>query len=110
MRKSRKYSAFMILMISQISTMVLVGLWHGVTESFIIWGLWHGLGLLIQNRWSSFAKSKVVKYEESFVLKGAINVFGIFFTFHYVTLGWIWFVLPEPSQGWIFLKNLFGAA
>ena len=110
MRKSRKYSAFIILMISQISTMILVGLWHGVTESFVIWGLWHGLGLLIQNRWSSFVKSKIVKYEESFLLKGAINIIGIFFTFHYVTLGWIWFVLPEPSQGWIFIKNLFGAA
>jgi alginate O-acetyltransferase complex protein AlgI len=109
MRRKQRYSATMILMITQISTMVLVGLWHGVTASFVFWGMWHGLGLLVQNRWSSFAKLKIAKFEESSGLKEIINGLGVFLTFHYVALGWIWFVLPEPSQGWIFFKSLFGA-
>ena len=41
------------------TTMLVIGLWHGVTANFVIWGAWHGLGLFIHNRWSSFAGSKV---------------------------------------------------
>ena len=34
----------MILFISQVSTMLVIGLWHGITWNFVIWGAWHGLG------------------------------------------------------------------
>ena len=98
----------MILFITQTSTMVLVGLWHGVTVNFLIWGLWHGLGLLIQNRWSLFAKQKMPRLFESPKLIPVMNIFGIFFTFHYVSLGWIWFTLADPGQGWTFFVSLFG--
>ena len=108
--RRKKYSAFMILLITQISTMVLVGLWHGVTLNFLIWGLWHGIGVLIQSRWSLFTKQKMSKFAESPKLMAIMNIFGIFITFHYVAMGWIWFVLADPSQGWTFFISLFGGA
>jgi D-alanyl-lipoteichoic acid acyltransferase DltB (MBOAT superfamily) len=107
--RKRKLPAFTILFVTQISTMVLVGLWHGVTLNFVFWGLWHGLGLLIQNRWTSWAKKRFAPFEKEWQQQIS-RVMGIFITFHYVTLGWIWFVLPTPDIAWKFLTILLGAS
>jgi alginate O-acetyltransferase complex protein AlgI len=40
MQSSRLWAAFLAL-----ATMILCGLWHGLTISFITWGIWHGLVL-----------------------------------------------------------------
>ena len=108
--RKKKYSAIMILLITQTSTMVLVGLWHGVTINFLIWGLWHGLGLLLQNRWSLFFKQRFPNILGSSKHMSVLNVLGVLFTFHYVSLGWIWFVLTDPGHGWRFFTSLFGGA
>ena len=107
--RKKKVPGIAILFITQLSTMVLVGLWHGVTINFIFWGLWHGLGLMIQNRWSGWIKKIIPPSEKKwiqFLRDGA----GVILTFNYVTLGWIWFVLPTPKLASDFLLNLFGAA
>ena len=41
-------------LVTQLVTMLLIGLWHGITWSFALWGLWHGIGLFVHNRWSAF--------------------------------------------------------
>ncbi len=46
-----------IILLTQILTMVLIGLWHGATPNFVVWGAWHGLGLFIHNRWSELTRS-----------------------------------------------------
>jgi D-alanyl-lipoteichoic acid acyltransferase DltB (MBOAT superfamily) len=33
---------------------------------------------------------------------------GRLVSFHYVALGWIWFVLPSVQTGWNFFRVLFG--
>jgi alginate O-acetyltransferase complex protein AlgI len=43
---------WLVILITQVATMILIGLWHGITLNFVLWGLWHGLGMFIQNRWS----------------------------------------------------------
>ena len=43
---------WVVLLVTQLATFVLIGLWHGITLNFIAWGLWHGLGLFLQNRYS----------------------------------------------------------
>jgi alginate O-acetyltransferase complex protein AlgI len=107
--RKKKLPVLVILPLTQIPTMVLVGLWHGITANFIIWGLWHGLGLLVQNRWSAFAATRFPQ-EQGGITNKLLHVLGIFLTFHYVTLGWIWFVLPTPEAGWHFFLSLVGAA
>ena len=108
LRRQRKYSAFIILLITQVSTMVLVGLWHGVTFNFVLWGLWHGMGLLVQNRWSAWARPVLSSWREKPAFENALSVLGAVATFHYVALGWIWFVIPEPALGWQFFSRLWG--
>ncbi len=51
-----------IIFITQVVTMVLIGLWHGVTMNYVVWGLWHGLGLFIHNRWSELTKGRFARF------------------------------------------------
>ncbi len=110
LRKSRKLSAGMMILVSQLVTMSLIGLWHGVMWSFVLWGLWHGIGLFVQNRWSGWAKTRLAGASLSTRTRRILSLLGIALTFNYVALGWVWFVLPNPSQGWQFILLLFGGA
>jgi D-alanyl-lipoteichoic acid acyltransferase DltB (MBOAT superfamily) len=105
--RKKKMPALAILFITQISTMVLVGLWHGITLNFVFWGLWHGLGLLIQNRWSGWINKQFPSTDKKWLQKLRDGA-GVLLTFHYVTLGWVWFVLPTPGLAKDFFAILFG--
>lgn len=98
-------SSLMIL-IGQLATMLLIGLWHGITVNFILWGAWHGLGLFLQNRWSDFAKTRFNISNPR--LQSAMQLGGILLTFHFVALGWAFFALSEPGLSLQVFMKLFG--
>ncbi|MDR3573409.1 MAG: MBOAT family O-acyltransferase [Anaerolineaceae bacterium] len=98
----------LMILITQVSTFVLIGLWHGITLNFVFWGLWHGLGLFAQNRWSDWIKPRAAVLEGRPLLKRTATVLGTLLTFHYVALGWVWFALPSPQLSWQVLERLFG--
>jgi D-alanyl-lipoteichoic acid acyltransferase DltB (MBOAT superfamily) len=101
--RGRKVSIPVIILFGQLGTMVLIGLWHGVTWNFVIWGLWHGLGLFIHNRWAEYTKARpLIKNQR------LSNILGILVTFHYVLLGWVWFALPNLDQALHTFRILFG--
>jgi alginate O-acetyltransferase complex protein AlgI len=109
LRKDRKLPVPLIIFITQLSTMVVIGLWHGITRNFIIWGAWHGLGLFVQNRWSSFAHPKVVAMTADRPWLGkAFRLSGVLLTFTFVSLGWVWFALPSTSLALQTFGKLFG--
>ncbi|HEU0292319.1 MAG TPA: MBOAT family O-acyltransferase [Anaerolineales bacterium] len=94
-----------MLLIGQLATMLLIGLWHGITGNFVLWGAWHGLGLFLQNRWSDFAKTRFAASGPR--LQTALRLGGILFTFHFVALGWVFFALSEPVLSLrVFMKLL----
>ncbi len=64
-------------------TMVIGGLWHGASWTFVIWGAIHGLGLAAQHFWRTMRGNK--KSE------GAVKIFNIFVTVQYVCFAWIFF-------------------
>jgi D-alanyl-lipoteichoic acid acyltransferase DltB (MBOAT superfamily) len=97
-----------MLLVGQLATMLLIGLWHGITWNFILWGAWHGLGLFLQNRWSDFAKTRLSASDPR--LQTALRLGGVFLTFHFVALGWVFFALSEPGLSWQVLQKLFGLA
>ncbi len=98
----------LMIAISQITTMALIGLWHGITPNFLIWGLWHGIGLFIHNRWSSLTRKRLSWIAERPVLKLTTDVLSVLLTFHYVALGWVWFALSETAVSWNVLLKLLG--
>jgi alginate O-acetyltransferase complex protein AlgI len=86
----------------------LIGLWHGITWNFLIWGAWHGLGLFLHNRWLDFSRSHWSEWAPPGWIKTGLMYLGTFLTFNYVSLGWVWFALPEPAQSLATIQKLFG--
>jgi D-alanyl-lipoteichoic acid acyltransferase DltB (MBOAT superfamily) len=104
----RRWPSWLIIFVAQICTMVLIGLWHGISVSFAIWGLWHGLGLFIQNRWSEFVRPRLPAWAQSGVLRAPLHVVNVFLTFNYVALGWLFFNLSTPEIAWRAMLKLMG--
>ncbi len=93
----RKIPSWVIILIGQSLTMLLIGLWHGISWSFAIWGLWHGIGLFIHNRWSNWIRPYSARMTDRRQLQAALGFGGWLLTFNYVALGWVWFMLPEVN-------------
>jgi len=102
----KKVTPVLIIFFSQISTMVLIGLWHGISWNFVIWGFWNGLGLFIHNRWSEKIKPKLSFLKDK-PLIFPYTLVSVFFTFHYVVLGWVWFAMPTVNESLTILGKLF---
>ncbi len=98
----------LIIFSTQLATMVLIGLWHGVTFNFIAWGMWHGLGLFIHNRWSGVTRARFTALSPRW--NSALNIGGVLLTFNFVALGWVFFALPDLSSSTNFFRILFGLA
>ena len=67
-------------------TMVLGGLWHGASWTFVAWGAIHGVALCIHKAWIS-VRSKDASSQKNIVSK----VFSVFFTYVFVSFCWIFF-------------------
>src|SRR5688572_27164036 len=109
-RGYKNIPAWAMILIGQLATMLLIGLWHGITLNFIFWGIWHGLGLFLQNRWSDFVRTRFPAMGQNQGLQPALQVSGILLTFHFVALGWVFFALSNPSLSWQVFMKLFGFA
>ena len=109
LRSSKKpVPVWMVILITQLATMTLIGLWHGITLNFVLWGLWHGLGIFIQNRWSDWTKPFSVRIQQRPVLNKVVTIFTTLLTFQFVALGWVWFALPSMDLSLQVFGRLFG--
>ena len=108
MRAYKSIPAWVMIFAGQVATMLLIGLWHGITLNFILWGLWHGFGLFFHNRWSDFVRTRFPGLGQNPRLQPALQIGGILLTFHFVALGWVFFALSEPSLSWQVFLALSG--
>ncbi len=97
-----------IIFIGQLTTFILIGLWHGISWNFAIWGAWQGIGLFIHNRWSDWIRPQATWLENKPAIQRFIGLGSTVLTFNYVSLGWVWFALSTPGQSWNALLKLFG--
>ena len=93
--KLKNTPTWLVILIGQFSMMILIGLWHGIKWNFVGWGLWHGAGLFINNRWSDWYRRHGFGFENSSFGYNALQISGCLVTFNFVTLGWVWFALPN---------------
>lgn len=100
--------SWVIILTGQSLTMLLIGLWHGISWSFAIWGLWHGIGLFIHNRWSNWIRPYSAQIADRHKLRKVLSFGGWLLTFNYVALGWVWFMLPEVNLAVDAFYKLFG--
>ncbi len=108
--RRKNVESWVVLVIVQLSTMILIGLWHGMTTNFILWGLWHGIGLFIHNRWHHLARQYININALSSLQEKLLTGTGIFLTFNFVALGWVFFALPTPTLAKEALFILLGFA
>ncbi len=108
MRRFKNIPVWGMILVGQVATMLLIGLWHGITLNFILWGLWHGLGLFLQNRWSDFLRTRYPALQQNGRLQSVLQIGGILVTFHFVALGWVFFALSKPGLSWQVILKLFG--
>ncbi len=93
-QSKRPLPIWAVILLTQLATMILIGLWHGITWNFVAWGAWHGLGLFINNRWTEWVRPRLARVNERPAASKALMVLSTLFTFVFVTLGWVWFALP----------------
>ncbi|MEJ5223929.1 MAG: MBOAT family O-acyltransferase, partial [Anaerolineales bacterium] len=97
---SRPLPAWGMILVSQVATMLLIGLWHGISWNFVLWGLWHGLGLFAHNRWSDFTRARAAAWAATPARQSLLAVSGAALNFHFVALGWVFFALSSPGASW----------
>ncbi len=66
-------------------TMALGGLWHGANWTFVIWGLFHGVGVAVTHTVRRALGSA----------RAMPGWLAVLVTFHFVTLGWVFFRAPS---------------
>lgn len=108
LRRKPRPSPVLIVLICQLATMITIGLWHGVTLPFLMWGIWHGLALFVHKQWSDRTRKWYRQLKERPWSFRAWTALSWFLTFHYVVLGWVWFVLPELGMAVQVFGKLFG--
>lgn len=83
-------------------TMLLGGLWHGASWTFVFWGFLHGFGLAVHR---AMGRERVAKRPEGLV-SWARHAALVFFNFHYVCLAWIFFRAPTFKQAFRVIKQI----
>jgi alginate O-acetyltransferase complex protein AlgI len=107
MRDTRP-SPKVLALVGQMTTMIIIGLWHGVTWGFVVWGIWHGAGLFIHKVFSDRTRPYYIQLRDKPRLNRAIGMMGTILTFQYVAMGWVWFALPDIGTSWDVFVGLFG--
>jgi alginate O-acetyltransferase complex protein AlgI len=79
-------------------TMVIGGLWHGASWTFVIWGAIHGLGLAAQHFWRTMRGNKKAE--------GGWKYFNIFVTIQYVCFAWIFFRAASWENAYAILSRI----
>lgn len=107
--KHKHLNKNIILAFMQISTMLLIGLWHGASLNFVTWGFWIGIGLFVQNQITGKVTRRIGKGNPFWKINKSAQVLTTFITFIYVSLGWIWFALPNLNSSIHTFRVLFGS-
>jgi D-alanyl-lipoteichoic acid acyltransferase DltB (MBOAT superfamily) len=108
LRRKPRPSPTLILFIAHLLTMLTIGLWHGITWNFFIWGLWHAVALFVHKLWSDRTRGWYRRLQERPRQKQLWTAASWFLTFHYVAIGWVWFLLPTPTLALQTAGRLFG--
>ncbi|MFA6301455.1 MAG: MBOAT family protein [Candidatus Paceibacterota bacterium] len=86
-------------------TMLLGGLWHGASWTFVIWGGLHGIYLVIGHAWRSLIADRVPRQG---VAARIYYMAATLLTFLCVVIAWIFFRAESFSSAILVMKGCFG--
>jgi len=82
------------------ATMLLGGLWHGASWTFVAWGGLHGLYLAVERA----LRARFAGYRPG---PGMLFAFGLL-TYFLVNITWVFFRAATFGQAWTMLRGMFG--
>jgi hypothetical protein len=86
-------------------TMILGGLWHGASWTFVLWGTLHGIYLVIYHAWSTIAwRWRLTSYAAT----AAATAAAWTLTFAAVVVAWVVFRASNVSSAVAILKGMAG--
>ena len=83
------------------TTMLLGGLWHGASWTFVVWGGLHGLYLAVER----FLRKQFAGYRPSTLALVALGLL----TYALVNITWVFFRAKTFGMAWTVLGGMFGA-
>jgi len=86
-------------------TMLLCGLWHGASWTFVLWGGLHGFYLIVSR---ATKKARSGWLNRLHLRKNNVFLIGwrMLSTFSLVSLAWVFFRSPSLGQAWLYLRNI----
>jgi len=78
-------------------TMLIAGLWHGPSWSFVVWGGIHGLGIIAER----IIKKPVFRYAK------VNSLVSLLLTQLFVTVSWVFFRISNVDEALHFAKRMF---
>ena len=98
--KAKMYFALMM-------TMLIGGLWHGASWTFVVWGGLHGLYLWVEK---FFKDRRGVKRDTTISTNTFKNFIYAMLTFTLVNITWVFFRSKTFVGSWSLLQSMFGLA
>src|SRR5688572_2785393 len=93
-------------------TMLLGGLWHGASWTFVVWGGLHGFYLwvekFIKDKWSGNKVVPEVSAAGITTNNTSLAFIYALFTFFLVNVTWVFFRATTFTQAWTMLGSMFG--
>jgi D-alanyl-lipoteichoic acid acyltransferase DltB (MBOAT superfamily) len=84
-------------------TMVLGGLWHGASWTFVVWGAYHGALLVAWHAWAARRPAALGQEDSGGLLRPALSCFVMF---QLTCLGWLLFRADSLGQVGQFLAHM----
>jgi len=88
-----------------IITMLLGGLWHGASWTFVIWGGLHGIFLLINHAWRENLMANKIK---SYFPQSLRYLCALWLTFSMIVIVWVFFRASDLQSALTMLKGMSG--
>ncbi len=88
--------------INLVITMLLGGLWHGASWTFVAWGLFHGIGLCVHKLYK-----KIRKLPKDYKGSTIPNIISTVCTYIFVCFGWIFFRAESFANAWDVFRAMF---
>ena len=88
-------------------TMLLGGLWHGASWTFVVWGGLHGIYLVINHAWRWLlgrGENRIVNWFAAATLR--LTGWGL--TMFAVVVAWVFFRASTFNSAWTLLRAMFG--